>query len=614
MRLEKIGLILVLFLLASLAVARPVSAQRRYAVEAITIDAAVQADGTMEIRETLTYDYRGRYSFAFRDIPRTAGGQINGIGVSEGGQAYQASDSNEPGTFEISRESSSTRVTWYYRAEDERRTFDLTYTLDGGVRRFPDTAELYFKFVGDDWDRPIGTVRATVRFPTRLTPSSLRAWAHGPLNGTVQVTPDGSVGFEVSPLPARQFWEGRVLFPSAAVGDLALSATTPRVTAVLGEEREWAETANALREASQRRLEVEAVLSARREVLARRFFLMALGLVPVGLLAWLLAYRRYGRPHDIHAHAAPGEIPSDHPPALVTYLMSRNIGGSAIVATLLDLAHRGYLEIRETVETRNGFFGEKRQGDYRFDRTATPLDGLALFERDLLEFLLSHGDSPAGFTMSAIKKTASTRTNVFSKWFTTWSKKVKAQGEALAFYEPYAAGALTRNVLIGLTIVVTGIVFCVVSRSPAGVPAILAGVVVVVLTAALNRRTAEGRRLFVAWTAFRSHLKSQSRALGPLLLDSHAWGRYLAVSVILGLHKDLLPKLQPIDERGQHVMPVWYFAAHGDSFGTGVSSLSASVSSMVASVSTSMSSASGVGGGASVGGGGGAGGGGGGAG
>ena len=112
----------------------------------------------------------------------------------------------------------------------------------------------------------------------------------------------------------------------------------------------------------------------------------------------------------------------------------------------------------------------------------------------------------------------------------------------------------------------------------------------------------------------RSHFKSLGSSLGPVSLDADIWGRYLATSVVFGLHKKLLPKLQPIDEMGQPVNPVFFVVGPEGSFGDSVSSLSSSVSSMVTSVSTSMSSASGVGGGASVGGGGGAGGGGGGAG
>jgi hypothetical protein len=132
---------LLLLLLFIVSAARPAHAQRRYAIDAIVIDAAVQPTGSLTVREQLTYNFRGRYTFAFRDFPPIPDGQIAGLAVSEAGRAYQQSDSNEPGTFTVTRESSSTRVTWYFRADDERRTFDLSFSIDGAVRRYPDTAE-----------------------------------------------------------------------------------------------------------------------------------------------------------------------------------------------------------------------------------------------------------------------------------------------------------------------------------------------------------------------------------------------------------------------------------------------------------------------------------------
>jgi len=61
-----------LLLLTFLAVAQPAGAQQRYSVESIVIEVTVQADGVLEIREALSYDFRGRFTFAFRDIPRGA--------------------------------------------------------------------------------------------------------------------------------------------------------------------------------------------------------------------------------------------------------------------------------------------------------------------------------------------------------------------------------------------------------------------------------------------------------------------------------------------------------------------------------------------------------------
>ena len=43
--------------------------RRRYVVESIDVDAAVGADGVMQIEEALTYRFRGNYRYGFREIP-----------------------------------------------------------------------------------------------------------------------------------------------------------------------------------------------------------------------------------------------------------------------------------------------------------------------------------------------------------------------------------------------------------------------------------------------------------------------------------------------------------------------------------------------------------------
>src|SRR5688572_7845820 len=171
-----------LALLATVLAARPASAQQ-YTVDDITVDARIAPDGSMQVREVIAYNLRGRFTFAYRDLPRET--RISDVTVTEGGLAFRQSSSREPATFDLEARPESTRIIWYYRADDERRSFVVSYRVDGEVRRHADTAELYYKFIGDQWDRPVGRVRVRVDFPAPLTPPDLRAWAHGPLNGSV---------------------------------------------------------------------------------------------------------------------------------------------------------------------------------------------------------------------------------------------------------------------------------------------------------------------------------------------------------------------------------------------------------------------------------------------
>jgi uncharacterized membrane protein len=197
-----------------------------------------------------------------------------------------------------------------------------------------------------------------------------------------------------------------------------------------------------------------------------------------------------------------------------------------------------------------------------------------------------------------------------------WNKGVEQAGKEAKFFEPYPARPMVLNAIMGVFIALSGLFMCLYTDSPVGLPAIIGGMLQAMLTPVLTRRTEKGRRLILEWKAFKRHLVSITKGLGPVTLDSQSWGRYLAAALIFGMHKKLLPALRVTtpDGRGA-VYPVWYHAAvHGDS-GDGLAGLSAGFSSMVEAVSSTVSSASGTSsGGASGGGGGGSGGGGGGAG
>jgi uncharacterized membrane protein len=395
-----------------------------------------------------------------------------------------------------------------------------------------------------------------------------------------------------------------------------LTGNAERLPAVLAEEKRWAEEANAQREAWIARQEARAQKREMMQARSRIAFPVALVFGLIGLGVWFNFYRRFGKPHDVESFAVVGEIPSEHTPAMVSYLMYRQIAGSVLVATLLDLANRGYFDIVESEEEKRKFFGgTKKVKDFEVTLTTDALTDLAAYEAELVSFLISRVGNGSSFKMSEMKKSASENQTEFRKWFTKWTKSVSEEGKSLGLFEPYPPAAVAINLIAGLLILTVGIILCVTSDSAAGLPAVIGGGLQAALTAALRRRTPEGHRLLLGWRNFKTHLEAIGKAMGPVSLSSDDWGRYLGAAIIFGMHDKLMPRLRLAD--GGAVYPYWYhpvLGSHGGSDLDSLAGLADGFSSMVSSVSSTMSSASGVGGGASAGGGGGSGGGGGGAG
>ena len=118
---------------------------KTYAIEKIAVDAEVASDGALHVSEEITYRFSGKFSFANREIPLAAGERISDISVSEDGLDYVRSSSEDRHTFSVVEPRGQVKIKWFYRARNERRTFRISYTLHGVVKRYPDVAELNHK-------------------------------------------------------------------------------------------------------------------------------------------------------------------------------------------------------------------------------------------------------------------------------------------------------------------------------------------------------------------------------------------------------------------------------------------------------------------------------------
>jgi Predicted membrane protein (DUF2207) N-terminal domain len=97
----------------------------------------IQPDGSLLVREQITFDFSGDFEGAYRDIPLRPGESIDQVGVSEGSDEYIPGANTElgsfgvPASFGVDFSSKRVRMVWHYRAENERRTFTISYRFRG---------------------------------------------------------------------------------------------------------------------------------------------------------------------------------------------------------------------------------------------------------------------------------------------------------------------------------------------------------------------------------------------------------------------------------------------------------------------------------------------------
>jgi uncharacterized membrane protein YgcG len=233
---------------------------KSYSLPEVRIEGTVLPDGSIRLVEHRTFDFRGQFSFAFFTVAEPLE-HVRDFEVTEAGRSLDVLQQSELGQF---------KGTWYFSAQDEQRTFRISYRVICAVQVYQDAAHLLWQFVGTGWDVPTDHVAIRVHLPEATTKplqrppvciqagdtgpypgrplhqGETRAWGHGPLGGEVRIPDPQTVELEVTDVPAYTFVEGSVLFPPRSVPRAALFPADMRAS-ILAQEGALAEQANAAR-------------------------------------------------------------------------------------------------------------------------------------------------------------------------------------------------------------------------------------------------------------------------------------------------------------------------------------------------------------------------------
>lgn len=432
-------------------VALPTQAQARdYSVTAVDGDLTVNADGSIDVTETRTFDFSGSFNGVYWDLS-TAGPadrsstapiqlSVNSVeDLASGGNEFSQTDSEAAGTYQIIPEGSDVqRLKIFSPHEDEEARVRISYTLTNVANAWADTGELYWKVVTEGWDVPSEDVTYRVHLPvpagqTVSAGDNVRAWGHGPLDASVAF--DGNdVVYTIPGVGTDEFAEARITFPVAWLSGVTPSATS-RLSSILSEEQAWADDANARREQAR-------VISTSAKVVA--------GVCAVMLFAVTIGMRRgYKRSHTPHfTDQYFRDVPTGDHPAVLGCLFRRNkVSGELFTATLMRLTDGRVISLDVVRDTRG------RERDYAMTRDASqdtddPIEKAAL---EVLGFVAreSTGDENGQIRFSDIKAMAKKEPEVYAAKLNVWEATVHAGCEARGFFTDEHGHS--RGILILLT-------------------------------------------------------------------------------------------------------------------------------------------------------------------
>lgn len=228
----------------------------------LNFDAKINYDGSMDVVETWNIDIEETntlYKTFKTDSTKYSG--ITNVQVSDITNGTQKSFKeintlmyhvtkdcyygmkNDDGDFEIA---------WGVGLDNSSATrkYQISYTVEDAVEKYSDYAQLYWQFVGKDFNISSNQITGTVTLPTDAKDKDeIKVWGHTEdLNGEIYAREQNKIIFEVNNFKAGRYVEIRTLFPTDMIISSARGDESKTILdEVVEEETIWANEANSRR-------------------------------------------------------------------------------------------------------------------------------------------------------------------------------------------------------------------------------------------------------------------------------------------------------------------------------------------------------------------------------
>ncbi|MFO7845028.1 MAG: DUF2207 domain-containing protein [Balneolaceae bacterium] len=552
-----------------------------YSIPEIHVEATITENAVLQIREHRSYQFNGNFSWANYRLPKEGFRDIKGIRISTGDSSFVNENSEEPGTFSVSESNKTIDVKWHFKASDTSRTFTLSYDLTGAVSVGREWSELSWNFLASGREKATDRFFASVRFPGMVLPDSIYTWTRGDTTTFEANTLQGLIEFRGNSVSRNQAAELRTLFPARILTGEDTEVTHPELTLeqVLSEEE-------ARKQEAQQK-------SERDEYYAEITPFVTLLISLLSILFFILIYRRYGTrfPTRSHSNRQTLVIPGQESPALIGRLMvSQQTTSNHLVATLFELARRGWFIISEEESEKKGFFSSG-ESTFRVD----------IPDREPDDKLTRHEEMVVNFVKQRLAEGIDTFDKLFeggdttvSKWYSKWTTRVKQEFKEKKWIDPKSYRGAVLNGMAQLVLLACSI-FLVIRGTELAIAAIVISALLLACSFFIVRRTEKGENIYKEWKAYSDGLKNaDDRTVKLEMLDRH-----FIYATAFHLSKKQIVTLMESAPESAHTMIPWLIFAPGSQ--TSITSVATTMSTLSATGSTSFTGVTGAGSGASVG-------------
>ena len=211
---------------------------KSYSVEDMDIQATIEKDGSVDIKQTLTYKFNGQYNGIYINVPYNSSSRnfnevqkynrINDLiynGYSINVKSVKQIQDNKEIEYSLNDmayngmngcyttkiiEDGMEQIKVFSPSLNTTKKFEINYVINSLCVKHNDIGELYYNFIGGSWEVEIKNLNIDIYLPNNK--DEIQIWGHGPYNGNSKIIDKTHANFRVKNVKKGEYVATRVLF------------------------------------------------------------------------------------------------------------------------------------------------------------------------------------------------------------------------------------------------------------------------------------------------------------------------------------------------------------------------------------------------------------------
>ena len=476
-------------------------------IEEFSVEITINKDSSFLVKEKIIYDFGENLKHGiYRDIP------LKGIKIKV---LEVVDETGHPYLFEVSKIKGSSlfnpSTRKYLRIKignpqeyvSGKKTYLITYRVENGLGYFKDHDELYWNVTGNEWNVPIERVTATIHLPKKISESELKFDCFTGFFGSKEK----HCNFRLEENEKIYFESEKTLFPGEG----------------------WSVVVGFPKKIVKEPAFIQKFFWYFREF--GPFF------IPIFVFLYLFKeWWQKGRdPRIKKTIITQYEPPDNLRPAQVSLIIKQKIEPIDISATLVDLAVRGYIKIREIKKT--GIFGGTDYELIKLKDFDDPKENLWEYERMLLNKIFQAKNKKESLANISAQSTIylSDLKDKFSKELKDIINKIDEETSSLGYFVTPLQKPREKWMWFGLIFLILTWILFIVSILDLGVITLVSAILFLIFAFFMPKRTEKGTEVYWHALGFKENINTAEKYRTQFYAKENIFEKYLPYTIIFGL-------------------------------------------------------------------------------